>query len=231
MTSPGEAITRAELREAIDDLFATECEIALFYFSGRGFVRNADGYIVTSDARKCDEGISMTEILAMANASPVKNEVILLDCCYSGSMGTPCIVDGRVAQLSKGLTVLTASRFFEVAIDQSPSLAWNSPATRAARLISMVPLPSRSSRNGGASASSEKTATQVAAFSHELVEAAEIEKAATLTKSGTYSRNRCLKSASWTFASAIEPGHSNPSDGSWQPEPEQKRPPSSRAEL
>ena len=33
-----------------------------------------------------------------------------------------------------------------------------------------------------------------------MVEAAGIEKASTLTKLGTYSRNRCLKSASWTFA-------------------------------
>jgi hypothetical protein len=91
MTSPGEAITRAELREAIDDLFATECDIALLYFSGHGLVRNADVYIVASDAKKYDEGISMTEILAMANASPVKNKVILLDCCSSGNMGTPSI--------------------------------------------------------------------------------------------------------------------------------------------
>ena len=94
MTSPGEAITRAELREAIDDLFATECDIALSYVSGHGLVRNPDGYIVTRDAKKYDEGISMTEILAMANASPVKNKVILLDCCYSGNMGTPSIADG-----------------------------------------------------------------------------------------------------------------------------------------
>jgi hypothetical protein len=33
-----------------------------------------------------------------------------------------------------------------------------------------------------------------------LVEAAGIENVATPTKSSTYSQNRCLKSASWTFA-------------------------------
>jgi hypothetical protein len=33
-----------------------------------------------------------------------------------------------------------------------------------------------------------------------MVEAAGIENVATPTKSSTYSRNRCLKSASWTFA-------------------------------
>jgi hypothetical protein len=42
-----------------------------------------------------------------------------------------------------------------------------------------------------------------------LVEAAGIEKVSTLTKSGTYSRNRCLKSASWTFALAPGPSKRN----------------------
>ncbi len=118
MTSPSDEVTRATLREAIEKLFATDCDIALLYFSGHGFVRSADGYIVTKDAAKYDEGIPMTEILKMANASPVKNKVIILDCCYSGNMGTPNIEEGGLAQLSEGLTVLTASRASEVAMEK-----------------------------------------------------------------------------------------------------------------
>ncbi len=118
MTSPPTAATRPKLREAIDKLFATDCDIALLYFSGHGFVRSADGYIVTKDATKYDEGIAMTEILKMANASPVKNKVIILDCCYSGNMGTPNIEEGGVAQLAEGLSVLTASRGSEVALEK-----------------------------------------------------------------------------------------------------------------
>ena len=118
MTSPSDEVTRPKLREAIEKLFATDCDIALLYFSGHGFVRSADGYIVTKDATKYDEGIAMTEILKMANASPVKNKVIILDCCYSGNMGTPNIEEGGVAQLSEGLTVLTASRGSEVAMEK-----------------------------------------------------------------------------------------------------------------
>lgn len=117
MTSPSDEVTRPKLREAIEKLFATDCDIALLYFSGHGFVRSADGYIVTKDATKYDEGIAMTEILKMANASPVKNKVIILDCCYSGNMGTPNVEEGGVAQLSEGLTVLTASRGAEVAME------------------------------------------------------------------------------------------------------------------
>ena len=118
MTSPSDEVTRPKLREAVEKLFATECDIALLYFSGHGFVRSTDGYIVTKDSTKYDEGIAMTEILKIANASPVKNKVIILDCCYSGNMGTPNIGEGGVAQLSEGLTVLTASRGSEVAMEK-----------------------------------------------------------------------------------------------------------------
>ena len=118
MTSPSDEVTKSELREAIEKLFATDCDIALLYFSGHGFVGSADGYIVTKDFKRYDEGIAMTEILALANSSPVKNKAIILDCCYSGNMGTPKIQEGGVAQLSEGLTVLTASRDSEVAMEQ-----------------------------------------------------------------------------------------------------------------
>jgi hypothetical protein len=119
MTSPSDEVTRPKLREAIEKLFATDCDIALLYFSGHGLVRSADGYIVTEDATRFDEGIAMTEILKVANQSPVKNKVVILDCCYSGNMGTPNIAEGGIAQLSEGLTVLTASRGSETAIETS----------------------------------------------------------------------------------------------------------------
>ena len=119
VTSPPKSVTRAQLREDITQLFATECDIALFYFSGHGFVRTGDGCIVTKDAQRHDEGISMTDILGLANNSPVKNRVILLDCCFSGSMGTPNTTDSGVAQIAEGVTVLTASRASEVAMEQA----------------------------------------------------------------------------------------------------------------
>ena len=121
LTSPPEEITKPNLREAIEKLFATECDIAVLYFSGHGFVGSTDGYIVATDFRRYDEGIPMTEILSLANGSPVKNKIVILDCCYSGNMGTPKIQQDGVAQLSEGLTVLTASRDAEVAMEQGGS--------------------------------------------------------------------------------------------------------------
>ena len=118
MTAPSEAVTRPKLREAITRLFDTDCDIALLYFSGHGFVRSADGCIVTTDFESYDEGIQMTEILKLANSSPVKNKVIILDCCHSGHIGTPNFGEGGLAQLSEGLTVLTASRDSEVAMEE-----------------------------------------------------------------------------------------------------------------
>ena len=121
LTSPPEEITKPKLREAIEKLFATECDIAVLYFSGHGFVGSTDGYIVTTDSMRYDEGIPMTDILSLANSSPVKNKIVILDCCYSGNMGTPKIQQDGVAQLSEGLTVLTASRDEEVAMEQGGS--------------------------------------------------------------------------------------------------------------
>ena len=117
LASPSVSVTRRNLREAITELFATECEVALLYFSGHGFVRSGDGCIVTKDAESFDEGIQMTEILKLANNSRARNRVIILDCCHSGNMGTPDISDSGVAQLAEGLTILTASRESEAAME------------------------------------------------------------------------------------------------------------------
>ena len=117
--SPTNSVTRSGLREAIEKLFATDCEMALFYFSGHGLVRSGDGYIVTNDAKRYDEGISMTDILNVANRSPARNRIIILDCCYSGHMGTPPIPASGVAQIAEGITVLAASGDAEEAMERA----------------------------------------------------------------------------------------------------------------
>src|SRR5260370_34926821 len=59
----------------------------------------------------------MDEILDLANKSQAKDKVILLDCCHSGALGTPTITGSNVALLSEGLSVLTASRDSESALE------------------------------------------------------------------------------------------------------------------
>ncbi|WP_430626425.1 caspase family protein [Sulfobacillus thermotolerans] len=109
LTSPADTITKASLRHAIQQLFTGNSDVALLYFSGHGLINSAGGWIVTPDFQRYDEGISMDEILNTANQSMAKDKVIILDCCFSGTFGSPALQGGTLAQLSDGLTVLTAS--------------------------------------------------------------------------------------------------------------------------
>lgn len=117
LTCPEIQITRPVLREAIDQLFAGGSDMALLYFSGHGYIKSTGGYLVTVDATKYDEGVSMDEVLGIANRSKAKNKVIILDCCHSGAMGSPNLASDGMAQLSEGLSVLTASRDSEYAME------------------------------------------------------------------------------------------------------------------
>ncbi len=117
VTSPNEPVTRAALKESIEKLFSGPSDMALFYFSGHGFLKSTGGYLVSTDAKKYDEGVSMDEILTLANQSQATNKVVILDCCHSGALGSPTLNGGNIAQLSEGLSVLTASRDSEVAME------------------------------------------------------------------------------------------------------------------
>jgi Caspase domain len=117
MTSPSASITKPNLRRALEDLFEGPSDIALLYFSGHGFIKNTGGYLVTSDHQRYDEGVSMDDILNLANRSSARDKVIILDCCHSGAAGTPSITGSNLAQLSEGLSILTASRDSESAME------------------------------------------------------------------------------------------------------------------
>lgn len=117
LSSPGEYMSRSVFRSAAEKLFEGDADIALLYFSGHGLIKSTGGYVVTQDAKKYDEGVSMDDLLALANQSRAKDKVILLDCCHSGALGTPTITGSAVALLSEGLSVLTASRDSESALE------------------------------------------------------------------------------------------------------------------
>lgn len=120
-TSPNTDVTRSSLREAIENLFSGESGMALLYFSGHGFIKSTGGYLVTKDASRYDEGVSMDDVLNIANQSKAKNKVIILDCCHSGALGSPSVTNNNLAQLSEGLSVLTASRDSESALEVNGS--------------------------------------------------------------------------------------------------------------
>lgn len=105
---PSDPVNRAEMKDAIIELFHADSEIALFYFAGHGHIEAAGGYLLASNSRRGDEGVSLSEILKLANSSPAKNKIIILDSCHSGIAGAPPEND-QSAILSEGLTILTAS--------------------------------------------------------------------------------------------------------------------------
>jgi hypothetical protein len=116
--SRADTISRSSLKGAIEQLFVgSDCDICLFYFSGHGLITSTGGYIVTQDAEEYDEGVSMDDILRLANRSKAKDKVIFLDCCHSGALGNPAITQD-LAALSEGLCILTASRDSESALEK-----------------------------------------------------------------------------------------------------------------
>jgi uncharacterized caspase-like protein len=110
--------TKGDLKGHIKELFAGKCETALFYFSGHGlFDESGGGIIVTPDFKDNDEGVSMDDILHIANESKAQNRVIILDCCHSGSFGSPQLTGGRSAQIGEGVSILTASKSDEASVE------------------------------------------------------------------------------------------------------------------
>lgn len=109
--------TKSDLKEMIHELFQGESDTALFYFAGHGYIDDLGGYIVTPDMKPRDVGVSMDEILSMANNSRAKDKIIILDCCHSGAFGTPKVTGSANSQIAEGVTILTASRDYESSVE------------------------------------------------------------------------------------------------------------------
>lgn len=119
-SSSSDSISRATLKDNIEKLFNTDAQIAVFYFAGHGHIEATGGYLLASDSKRGDEGVSLSEILIMANKSPATNKVIILDSCHSGIAGLAPTGD-QLATLSEGLTVLTASTKDQYASEEDGS--------------------------------------------------------------------------------------------------------------
>nr|WP_291842474.1 caspase family protein [Maricaulis sp.] len=102
-----DGLDRTELREAVKQLFAGDCETALFYFAGHGYVESTGGYLCPSDCASGDDGLALSEIMTLANKSNARNRIILLDSCHSGVAGQSAL--SPISELSEGVTILTAS--------------------------------------------------------------------------------------------------------------------------
>ena len=102
--------TKGELRGLIEKCFEGDADVALFYYSGHGHIDSVGGYLVTPDFSEYDYGVSLQEILTIANNSKCKERIIILDSCYSGFMGSIDTAGQNTANINEGVTIMTASR-------------------------------------------------------------------------------------------------------------------------
>lgn len=111
-------VLRANLKDLINELFNDDCDIALFYFAGHGYLENTGGYLVTSECRRGDDGLSLNDVLTIVNQSRARSKVIILDSCHSGIAGTFPSLEGK-SLLNEGVTILTASSDTQYASEEN----------------------------------------------------------------------------------------------------------------
>jgi hypothetical protein len=117
----GSAITRPKLRAVLYELFNFDGDV-LLYFSGHGFLSKTGGVLCTSDATKDDWGILMQEVVDLAILSPADHILLILDCCHSGDIANPAIMNkdtakNPLATLRENMTVIAASHATEGAVE------------------------------------------------------------------------------------------------------------------
>jgi hypothetical protein len=104
-----ERVTFNSLRRALEELFAFD-GMVVFYFSGHGYPDEQGVFLVTQDGNPMLPGILLNDVLRMANESPAREIVLIIDSCFSGALGEP----ERVRELADlhlrpGVTLLAAS--------------------------------------------------------------------------------------------------------------------------
>jgi hypothetical protein len=149
-SGPGDPITRARLRAALAQLFRGTNDDVLFYFSGHGTVTSTGGYIVTQDANHSEIGVSMDELLTLANQAHENESIIILDSCMSGAMGNPQLLQGngpyQNSLLGQNVSILAASRHNEESYEEAghglfTSLLIDALDGLAANLLGNITLP------------------------------------------------------------------------------------------
>jgi hypothetical protein len=122
-------VTRSSLRKDLNETLTKDTSSALIYFSGHGALTKRGTALVTQDCESYDEGVLVSEVLELANDSPVPEVVILLDCCHAANARTTneemrrASADLRLTEprvtLREGVCILAASGRDQVAVEGS----------------------------------------------------------------------------------------------------------------
>ncbi|ASC73145.1 sulfatase-modifying factor protein [Halomicronema hongdechloris C2206] len=118
-------VTTEELEAALVHLFKPNGKniphTAVFYYSGHGLQRHAgvrEGYLATSDTNPAQGryGISLFWLRRLLQESPVRQRVVILDCCHSGEFMSFLEADPG-AQDGTDRLFMAASREYEAAYE------------------------------------------------------------------------------------------------------------------
>lgn len=115
-SNENQIINNGYLSEMITELFKHESDIALFYFSGHGYINDDTGGALVSSDRNL---IPLDKLLQCANESKAKNKIIILDCCHAGYVGKTDKSDYSL--LCSGVTILAASDENQYAMEKNGS--------------------------------------------------------------------------------------------------------------
>lgn len=120
-------ITRDTLRNGLSQLFSNAREAdLLFFFAGHGGQTLWGADLVTQDATENSLGVSMNDLITLANDSPARSVTLILDCCFSGDVGAlPGLQSAALAEpfrltktvLRENVTVMAASRATETSAE------------------------------------------------------------------------------------------------------------------
>lgn len=119
VTGDSASIDRRDLRTFLAELFehARDASI-LFFFTGHGVQTPCGAELVTQDCVSNSLGVSMNDVITLANDSPAREVTLILDCCFSGDVANvPGLQSAGVAEgfrldralLRENVTVLAAS--------------------------------------------------------------------------------------------------------------------------
>jgi tetratricopeptide (TPR) repeat protein len=121
-------VTLTQLEEAIVQLFKPEGknipDTALLYFSGHGLRKNQgiqEGFLATSDTNPDvgNWGLRLKWLRELLQESEVRQQIIWLDCCYSGELLNFGEADPGDKGKGRDRCFIAASREFEVAYEAS----------------------------------------------------------------------------------------------------------------
>lgn len=113
--SPGSNLSNWSLEQAVSKFFksSVRTDTAVLYFAGHGIIslQTDAGYIVGTDGRPGAWGLSLSQLLTLANEArqAIASSVIILDCCHAGKLGdvTGLPVSGA-SVIGTGVTILTS---------------------------------------------------------------------------------------------------------------------------